>query len=473
MSTLLFKESWSLRRRLLVQLSIGFAILAFALFLSVRFVASSSASLTQDTLLGASATSISQEIRIVNGKPFVDLPYSALATLGVAGNDRVFYSVRHLEGTLLTGYEGLIEDVKPKVATKPQFLTSEYQAVEIRAAVLNRTLFHQGQRFELVVTVAQTRDAYHQLTDSIALSAAAAGAGFFVIAGLLGMIAISNALSPLRVIGEALAKRETNDFSPIEASSPTEVKPLIDALNAFIVQLRTTFETSEQFILEAAHRIRTPLAAVSAQTELAHRAARSDAMRKRLARALRSARQTTRVTTQLLNQAMITYRSTRAPIEEVSLETVIKAAIHDLDAAADLRAMDFDIEIEPDLTLFGDEIALTEAIRNLVDNAIKYGPEGGDIMIKAVGLTVDTIQLTIEDQGPGIAEEEIGHVVGRFSRGSNVGRIVGSGLGLSIVRQVVSTHGGDMFLEKAAGGGLSVRLTLRRHRRLNMIGIIR
>lgn len=464
MTITIFRENGSLRRRLFVQLLLGFAVLAFALFLSVRYVASTSATLTQDTLLRASALSIASEIRIVKGKPFVDLPYSALANLGIAGNDRVFYSVRYKKGELLTGYEKLALGVSLKNRAEPQFLTTDYQNVEIRAVVLNKTLLHAGQRFELVVTVAQTRDAYHELTASIALTAATVGIGFFIIAGLLGMIAISNALRPLRDISSALAKRESNDFSPIEAQTPTEVRPLVEALNAFIIQLRTTFETSEQFIVEAAHRIRTPLAAVTAQTELAYRAAKSPAMKNRLGRALRSAHQTNRITTQLLNQAMITYRSSRVKVEKLDLGSVIGAAVHDLDAAADLRTMDFDIHLGSDLLVYGDEIALTEAVRNIVDNAIKYGPDGSEITIEAAVDSTEFVKLSITDQGAGVAESEQARVAERFQRGSNVGETIGSGLGLAIVKQVVSNYGGHMQLENIPDQGFCVSLFLSRNR---------
>lgn len=450
----------SLQQRLLVQLAVVFVLLAFGLYWSVRTVAGGVANAAQDGLLGSSAIAIAEQLKLVNGQPYVDLPYSAFATLATSGEERVFYSVRGTDGTLVTGYEILPTHAEIGSVDQPAFYLTTVDDEQVRAVALTRRILSGGASVDLTVTVAQTRDSYQALSAQIALAAALVGTGFLVVAGALGFAAVRHALAPLRGLGEVLSQRQADDFEALRAPVPSEVQPLVDALNGFVERLRITLSTSERFITQAAHRIRTPLAVLSAETELAHRDAQEPDMLERLQRVLDATHQTSRVTSQLLSQAMVAYRSAQREISVVNVRALAESAWHDIDAAADAKTIDVSIDVEPRLALPGDEIALAEALRNLFDNAVKYSPEFAEVRVTASDDQTGNVTIAVEDTGPGIAAGERVAVTETFVRGSDQGDVGGSGLGLAIVRQVVQSHGGRLELDDATGGGLVVRLHL-------------
>jgi two-component system, OmpR family, sensor histidine kinase TctE len=453
--------TWSLRRRLLGQLLLVFSGLAVLLYLSVQAVAGRAADSTQDTILGASAIAIAEQVRVTDGSLTVDLPYAALEMLGLSGEDRVFYRIATSAGLLITGYQDLPSGALPPREDTPSFFTADYRGDTVRVATARRSILTSDQRETVLISVAQTRESFGTLASNIALSAAGVGLGFLALAGLLAWIAISRALKPVQAIERALAERASDDFSPIETAAPREIAPLIDAINDFVERLRLTLDTSQQFIAEAAHRIRTPLAALKAQAEVALRdgakAGGGQASTESLQRMRRAADETSQLTTQLLTQAMVAYRAERAERQRLSLAALARTAARDLEVAAEMRGIDFRLDLEEGAEILGDEIALLEAIRNGLDNAIKYGPP--DDFVEVVVRAGKTPEIVIADHGPGIDVKERDLVFERFRRGGASVQAMGSGLGLSIVRQVMLAHRGRVRLEDNAPQGLRLRLT--------------
>ena len=454
--------TWSLRRRLLGQLLLVFSGLAVLLYLSVQAVAGRAADSTQDTILGASAIAIAEQVRVAEGELTVDLPYAALEMLGLAGEDRVFYRIATSKGRLITGYDDLPPGTLPQQEDAPRFFTATYRGDTVRVATARRSILTGDQRETVLITVAQTREAFGTLTTNIALSAAGVGLGFLALAGLLAWIAISNALNPVQAIERAIAERASDDFSPIETPAPREIAPLIDAINDFVERLRLTLDTSQQFIAEAAHRIRTPLAALKAQAEVALKsgggpAAKGGASEESLRRMLRAADETSQLTTQMLTQAMVAYRAERAERQRLALAALARTAARDLEVAAEMRGIDFRLDLDETAEILGDEIALLEAIRNGLDNAIKYGPADDFVEITVTG--GKTPEIVIADHGPGIPRQDRDVVFERFRRGGAPEKTMGSGLGLSIVRQVMLAHRGRARLEDNDPQGLRLRLT--------------
>lgn len=453
--------TWSLRRRLLGQLLLVFAGLAVLLYLSVQAVAGRAADSTQDTILGASAIAIAEQVRVADGALTVDLPYAALEMLGLAGEDRVFYRIATSGGQLITGYEDLPPGAQPEQEDTPRFFTTTYRGDTVRVATARRSILTSDQRETVLITVAQTREAFGTLTTNIALSAAGVGLGFLALAGLLTWIAISNALNPVQAIERAIAQRASDDFSPIETPAPREIAPLIDAINDFVERLRHTLDTSQQFIAEAAHRIRTPLAALKAQAEVALKGD-GQASEESLRRMLRAADETSQLTTQLLTQAMVAYRAERAERQRLSLAALARTAARDLEVAAEMRGIDFRLDLDDSAEILGDEIALLEAIRNALDNAIKYGPADDFVQITVTGGPITgsgAPEIVVADHGPGIPRQDRDLVFERFRRGGTGEKTMGSGLGLSIVRQVMLAHRGRVRLEDNEPQGLRLRLT--------------
>jgi len=459
--------AWSLRQRLLGQLLLVFSGLAVLLYLSVQAVAGRAADSTQDTILGASAIAIAEQVRVSEGLLTLDLPYAALEMLGLSGEERVFYRVATGAGQVITGYGDLPSGSLPPQEDVPRFFTSSYRGDTVRVATARRSILTGEQRETVLISVAQTRESFGTLASNIALSAAGVGLGFLALAGLLAWIAISRALKPVRAIERVLAARASDDFSPIETAAPREIAPLIEAINDFVERLRHTLDTSQQFIAEAAHRIRTPLAALKAQAEVALKAGEGQASRENLLRMRRAADETSQLTTQLLTQAMVAYRAERAERQRLSLADLARTAVRDLEVAAEMRGIDFRLDLEDGAEILGDEIALLEAIRNGLDNAIKYGPP--DDYIEVTVRAGKTPEIVIADHGPGITARERDLVFERFRRGGAGAGTMGSGLGLSILRQVMLAHRGRVRLEDNSQDnsprGLRLRLTFTAPRR--------
>ena len=453
------KKGWSLQRRLVLQLSFLAILLAFALFLAVRWIAAIATNVNQDGLLGASAISIAEQLELVDGQLFVDMPYSSLAILATYGEHRVYYAVRAEDGSLVTGYEEVpLYDGELELDT-PVYFTTEVLNLEVRATTLSKRLLGEKIR-EVTVTVAQTREEYAEIRDNLAFAAAIVGAGFLCLAGLLGFPAVRNAFRPLNVLGESLAQRDAANFNPIDEEVPHELRPFVGSLNDFIERLRSTLTTSENFITEAAHRIRTPLAVLSAEAELALKDEDLPLVRNRLRKIRRTAALTSRITSQLLNQAMIAYRANQRTTERVDINSLVQMALRDTDSLADQRLVDFVVSLPEGLAVEGDGIALLEALRNLLDNAVKYAPEGSEVHVTARVLKDKEIEIWVDDTGPGIPLHDRERVLQRFERGTEVADVNGTGLGLSIAREVAENHGGTLSLEQSSLGGLSARMTI-------------
>lgn len=443
----------SLRRGLLIQLLALFLILAAALYFSARFIAERAADASQDSILGASAASIAQQARFIDGAATVDIPYAAFRMLGVTGEDRVFYRIGLEDGEFLSGYEDLPVPTQVPISEDAVLETAVFRGAEVRVATRARALFGDAGRQTVLVSVAQTREARAEIVSESALAAAALGFGFLVVAGGLSILAVQRALSPLRQIEHALEARGPHELHALRAPTPREVAPLVGALNDFLRRLRGAFATAESFIAEAAHRVRTPLAGVRAQAEYALTSAKDPEDRKKLRDMIRAVDEAARATGQILDHAMVAYRTDRLELEPADLNVLARAVCEDARPAASIR--DIDLEFEPASTpaLVGcDPILITEALRNLVDNALKYSPPDSVVRI-AVSVVDGDVIVAVEDQGRGFPEGDAAELIERFKRGENAGQVVGSGLGLTIVAEVAEAHDGALELSNIEGAG--------------------
>ncbi len=432
----------SIRRRLFLQLAAVAAFLAIALFFSIRSVAEQAAADTQDSILTASATSIADALYSEGGEIRLELPYSALSMLSSAGQDRVFYSVLSGE-TILTGYADLPRTRSASDST--QFATQNYRGDEVRFATLTRSLSAAGASKLVTITVGQTQDGLATISSEITRTATTIGAAFFAVAVTLSLLAAQTAIAPLQRLTSAISRRGPNDLRPVKAATTSELVPLVDGLNSFIHRLRSALARSEDLITEAAHRVRTPLATVRTQAELIHRNMEKDDNRTAVRQMIRALDESSRSAGQLLDHAMVTLRTDKMEPEQIDLAALIGDVCDRLTPTADLK----DIRIrftssDPPVRAMADPILLQNALHNILDNAIKYSPSDTEISVTLE----DGKQhiLTIIDQGRGFGDTDVDALTGRFERGANVGSVLGSGLGLTIVADVVRAHDGTLFL---------------------------
>ncbi|MBX2804372.1 MAG: sensor histidine kinase [Hyphomicrobiales bacterium] len=435
----------SLRWRLLLQLLLVAAILSVALYFTVRALAQQAAETTQDNILIASATAISEAVRVERNEILVDVPYSALTMLGSVAEERVFYRIT-ADGLTVTGYNDLPAPTATPKTGAPFFETAVYKGDEVRVAALPRRLTVGDETVILTVLIAQTRLGLAAVSLQISIAAAAAGIGFFILAGALSWFATSNAMRPLNRLAQTVARRGPQDLSPVETSAPAELVPLLQSLNTFMGRLSVSRARTEDFIAEAAHHVRTPLATVRTQSEIAMRSVRKPENKQILREVIRASDESSRSAGQLLDHAMVALRSDNLEKEKLNMKKLTQDVIRSISPTADLK----DIRIictgaDAVSMVEGDPILLQNALRNLLDNAVKYSPEDSRIKV-AISQTQSTVRVDVLDEGRGLGEGDRTHLTKRFGRGENVRDIIGSGLGLTIVEEVMQAHGGTLKL---------------------------
>lgn len=452
---------WSLKRRLLGGLSAALALLALGLFFVTAGYARYAADAAHDRLLLASALSMADAVRLEEGgRVTIDLPHAALAILGTNRYDRVFYRVAAPDGTLVTGYPDLGTSLPPARSDEPAFADIRHLGAAARAAVLGRFLAGAGGGWVTII-VAQTRTERAMLAREILLNAFTPVLLLVVIATALIWYGVHQALRPLGELERLIRAREPTDLSPIEAPTPAEVRQLLAALNDLMGRLRTSLRHMQSFVADAAHQIRTPLASLRAQAELAAEEEDPALLRAQAQKVRRNAAVASQLTNQLLSHAMVTWRHELPRRERVDLAALARRAARHAEAGADgtvaVRVDEGDLAA-PALVA-GDPVTLGEAVANLVDNAIKYAGDAGPIDVRlARPPGGPTVRLEVADRGPGIPDADKPRVLERFGRGRTAGDVVGSGLGLAIVREVAEAHGATLALLDRPGGGLLVRL---------------
>jgi len=261
-----------------------------------------------------------------------------------------------------------------------------------------------------------------------------------------------------------IAARSYKDLSPIEEGSvPQEVRPIIHEINELMERLRKTLEAQQKFIADAAHQLRTPLSGLKAQTTLAVRESDPGTLQQTLSLIDTSADSAIRLINQMLALAQVEsgFGETIA-LKPLNLAELLRETTKEWVPSALRKDVDLGYE-GPDTLIMvcGDMIRIKVLIDNLIDNAIKYSPPRSTVTTR-IRESEGSVILTVEDNGLGIPHEERDRVFQRFYRilGTNV---AGSGLGLSIVRQIATLHGAHVSLDDAEGHrGTSVKVTFPR-----------
>jgi len=309
------------------------------------------------------------------------------------------------------------------------------------------------------VQVAQDMAVRQRMAGTLALRTVGPIAVMAPVLMLVVWWVVSGSLAPVSRVRRQVAARQADDLSPVsENGLPDEVRPLVHELNLLFGRVRTAFDAQQHFVADAAHELRSPLAALKLQI-LSLERAQDDA-----ARAVAVGRLTAGIerATRLVEQLLVLARQEASDANEVKLAPValadlVKRTLGDMAGTAAARQIDLGLHHADDVNVAGQPDALVILLRNLVDNAIKYTPAGGTVDME-VRRSAAGVTLAVEDSGPGISPEERERVFSRFYRvpGSEAG---GSGLGLAIIKSIAERHGAALTLESSERlGGLRVRV---------------
>lgn len=276
---------------------------------------------------------------------------------------------------------------------------------------------------------------------------------------LLVWLAVRRGLHPLRALARQVAQREAQNLSPVEATTaPREVQPLVAQLNALLARLGASLDTERRFTADAAHELRTPLAAIRTQAQVALGEHEDGARRHALEAVLAGCDRLTRLIEQLLTLSRLDAQDAETRFSSCALNELAAQAVAESAPAAAAKDIELALEAPRPLEVRGNADLLRACLRNLLDNAVRYSPAGASVRL-TLSDEAGRARITVEDSGPGIPREERDRVLERFHRLLGSGA-EGSGLGLSIVARIVELHHAELRLEDSTLGGLKVTIDL-------------
>ncbi|QBE67300.1 sensor histidine kinase [Pseudoduganella lutea] len=414
-------------------------------------VAKSIANQPFDHALEDAVTVLTQQVRDVNGTAEHRLPGAARDILRADDVDSVYFQILGPQGRHLDGDRDLPRpDLQPEDdIVRPgavSFRNVNLHGTPIRVAYAYVNLEEHGERPPrlALVQVAETLEKRARLANEIIKGVILPQ--FIILPVVLALVwfALSRGLLPLAELQERIRARPIDDLSPIAPNQvPEEITPLVRSLNEMLARLSQSIDMQKRFIADAAHQMKTPLAGMRMQSELALRQTDQHEIHRSLEQLAKSSEAATR----LVNQLLALARAENQPqsgnaFVTLDLAEVARNAVRDWVPASFNYRIDLGYE-GPDAPVLvdGNAVMLRELLSNLVDNALRYTPQGGSVTVRL--RAGESPALEVEDTGPGIPPAERLHVFERFYRilGSSA---EGSGLGLAIVREIAQQHGAEV-----------------------------
>lgn len=354
------------------------------------------------------------------------------------------------EGTLLLRSSGAPSERLSATAEgfSDSLIDGRHWRVFGRRDAEGRYLVQVGERYKLREELARSVASHLMHPLVIALPALA----------LLVWLATGWGLRPLARIAREVQGRAPDNLTPLDAAGvPREVTPLLHALNALFARVAASMDKERRFTADAAHELRTPLAAVKTQAQVALGARSAQERERALQQVVAGADRTAHLVEQLLVLARLDPGAAVLQRQPVRLDEVAAACLAELAPVAAAKRIDVGLEAGGGVTVAGDPVLLGILLRNLVDNAVRYNSAGGAVSVAVEQRDAGAV-LVVEDNGPGIPAAERGRVTERFYRVLGSGE-EGSGLGLSIVQRIAELHGAVLRLgEGRDGRGLRVEV---------------
>ena len=314
------------------------------------------------------------------------------------------------------------------------------------------------------VQVAQDLAVRRNMAGNLALRTLGPIAVMMPILMLVVWWVVSGSLQPVARVRSQVASRQADDLSPVsDTGLPDEVRPLVQELNLLFGRVRTAFEAQQHFVADAAHELRTPLAALRLQAQSLDRADTPEARQVAVGRLTAGIDRATRLVEQLLilaRQEATAAEGAATKTRPVDLADLARRTAADLAGVAAAKGVDLGLQQADPASIDGQPDALQILLRNLVDNAVKYTPGGGTVDISVLS-GAGTVAVQVEDSGPGIPPEERERVFDRFYRVAG-SEAAGSGLGLAIIKAIAERHGAVLTLGSSERlGGLMATVTFK------------
>jgi two-component system sensor histidine kinase TctE len=413
-----------------------------------------------DRALEYNAHALAQLVTVQKGKVQFNLPQPASEILRADDSDTVYYQVIGARGELLSGERELPRPPEEDVPTTGEVYLrdAELRGIDIRMAYIWVRLPLKDAPLALV-QVAETREKRSVLAAEIIKGVMLPQFIIMPLAVLLVWLALARGIRPLHQLEERIRARSPDDLSPLDHKAvPLEVAPLVDSVNDLLTRLQDSLATQKRFLADAAHQLKTPLAGLRMQADLAQREGTStEELKRSLQQIGRSSIRATHTVNQLLALARAEGSGAalaRQPCDlaKLTIEVVRDSVPRALDKRIDL-GYDGAQPGESGVWVDGNPTLLKELVRNLVDNAIHYTPSSADkpgvvtarVLADRFG---QVLLLQVEDSGPGVPESERELIFQPFYRALGTDAD-GSGLGLPIVLEIARQHSAEVFLEDA------------------------
>lgn len=444
----------SLRYLLLRRLLPAMLVIMAAGAGTAYWIATESTELAYDRSLLNTALAIAEQTRISDGRPVLQLSAQAQTVLLADKFDRSFFAVHDAQGELIAGSDLPM----PSGDAWAELIDSGrlyYDAKMGKEAVRVAALQAEHDEVHFTILVGETLVKRHAIVRDILLGMFLPELLLVTATIVLTGIGVRSGLAPLISLRRQLAGRSQADLSPVNIAIPIEMQPLVDEINSLLSRLDRALGSQRHFVSDAAHQLRTPIAALQAQVEIAVRSAPADS-RGQLEGVLTATRRLSHLVDQLLALARAE-PSQHQPLPTVDLEQLVHETAETWLPQAIAKNIDLGFELAS-AKISGNNLLLGELLGNLIDNAIRHTPCEGSVTVSC-GTSGDAVWLAVEDSGAGIPAAEREHVMKRFyqSPGSDSN---GCGLGLTIVDAIARQHGGMVIVDASPQLG-GARLTIK------------
>lgn len=423
-----------------------------------------------DRVLVDTLNGIASRLLVRDGRVIFDFPEAAQKIFEWDVDDAAYFRIDSRKRGHIAGQTDLEAANFPSAAPGPghRLWNSNYRQRRIRAAT--KIVQLPGIEDDIRVVVAETTNSREIVTREIFLTVLTPQAVLIFLAVLIVWQTMRRAIEPISAAARDLEQRTQHTEELLDDSRiPQEIRPLTAALNSLLDRLHQTLALQRQFVADAAHQLRTPLTALKLHLENALIAQRIEDIRPMLEQIRIATDRATRLTQQLLTLAESEEQLLRGQRDQFDLALLLRE-IRDLwqpKAAQRNITLSLDLEADrPDHLLTSHRDLLTQVLDNLIDNALRYCPQGSEVRIVEQHSRDGQIRILVEDNGPGIAASEREHVIRRFYRGdqspnSSAQTPTGSGLGLAIAHEIMTRLGGALTINEAAqGNGTQVTLSL-------------